>query len=141
MTQENEILKELHEISPKLADIKKNEIFNVPENYFSDLKSNILRKIDNKRKEKKFSFSGILVSPQILVAVVIITFILFTIVTLNKHSSRENISEEYILTNFDTETIVSYIMNDPVSDRYDKNAIMDEILNENIDESLIIEEL
>jgi len=143
MDQKEEIVKELKEISPKLAEIKKNDPILVDEQYFYHLKENILVKVSNDSKTtiypthflvriflKKWFYSagGLLV-----ILILIITFSIFR--------NNELSSEEYILTTFDSETMIDYLL-EQTQQNEDKNDLLyNTILEEDIDEFLIINEL
>jgi len=142
MKSKNEILNELHQISPKMAEIEKKEIFRLDDNYFADLKERILE-----RKRKKVS-NYFLQIPQILsntkvkvvFTVILIAFISTYILFKVNHQTTSNDIEEYVISNINSDIIVDYLMNDLKSTETN-NSAQEDLLIDNIDEFLIIEQL
>ncbi|MBN2683253.1 MAG: hypothetical protein JXR58_12150 [Bacteroidales bacterium] len=148
---------ELKNIAPKLSELSKEKIFEVPENYFDSFPTIIQEKIELK-EQKRFSFSGIIqfLKPQlVLVAgmslIAVATYILLkmsvseepgtTKTTIIAQNSEQSSSEEtdYYLNNIDEYIIIEAITNEPTSEDEIAEEELINYLADNLDTYTIIE--
>lgn len=144
MQMNDEIKKELESISPKLADLPRQEAFNVPDNYFAQLPNAIQQRI-NAEQKNPHRITGHLFGSSAFkwAAASIVILILgsgyYYLAWKSFYYSNNMSSEAYIIENFDEGTISEYLSSIPPKTKKDIEA-RDNLLN-NIDEELIIDEL
>jgi hypothetical protein len=143
MENESEIRQELEQLAPGLNKLDKNDRFTIPENYFYQLPGLINEKI--KKKENflpwyELHHKPILAKVSLAFMVLIITGTTIYFAGFYKKPIETKITtESYIIENVDEATLEDFITEN--TQRKMKIEDQSESSLENIDESLIIEEL
>jgi hypothetical protein len=143
METNDDILKELKSISPKLADLPREDAFNVPAGYFSKLPEIIQLRINTDQKDDNV-VRGYIFGYKALkwVAASIVIVLLgsgYYYLAWNSFYDNKSITEAYILENVDEEIITDYVAEIPVKGNIKKENIDNSL--EEIDEEIIIEGL
>lgn len=159
MEKKENIRKELAKIAPGLSKLEISKDFPVPENYFYSLSDHIQEKIKKQEGYKTSVLLNLLHSRllQYSISILIILAAGYGIFNYGKNLYKNRalkntvLTEDYILENFDSDEMIEYVSDDVNGHKNDKNGnsgnkrqLKEEAENnllENIDESIIIEEL
>jgi len=139
----DDILKELEDISPKLAEIPRQDPFTVNEAYLAQLHEATMKRIRNEQKDDNvirghlFHHSAIKWAAASIVILVLGSGYYY--LAWNSFYDRKSATEAYVLENVDEEIMTDYVAEIPTK-AGKKNESIDNSL-ENIDEEIIIEGL
>jgi len=144
MQKSDEIKKELESISPKLAEIQRQDAFNVQEDYFTNLPDQVQKRIRKKEKPEIIVRGHIFGSSTIKWAAACIAILVlgsgYYFLAWNSFNNRNSVyNEAYVLENVDEEIITDYFTELPDKANKNKEAIDNSL--DNIDEEIIIEGL
>jgi cell division protein FtsL len=144
MNDQNNIQKELREMNSRLTDLNNESGFEVPEGYFDKLKSDLKNKTSNKQAKiftlnKKVFVDFLKYAAILLITSSIIVGILSRKMENKIKEAEKNITtEDYILSDFETEEIIDYVVE---NDFYEENNSINDLYLNDIDETILIEEL
>ena len=144
MQKSEEIKKELESISPRMAEIPREEIFPLPDDYFKDLPGEVQLQIRDKyvsgKKVKEHVFGPTTLKWMAAsIAILILGSAYYYKAWKTFNPGNYTNTESYVIENIDEATISEYLTEISVSD--DQNIeIIDNSL-ETIDEEIFIEEL
>lgn len=140
MKVNKEILKELAEISPRMAEIENEVEFKIPEQYFENLSTLIMNKLDQKQiylKHKRIIRWQVYSVAAVLA--VIVSFSFWKYGFNNKNDLYKYLSsEDYILSNCSEAFLLEYMEENQLNMEDDKYSDID---IEQFDTDLLIEEL
>jgi hypothetical protein len=143
MEKQDNILKELESITPKLADIPKKDVFNVPNGYFSKLPETVQQRIHTDQQNNNV-VRGHVFGPKALKWVAAsIAIVLFAsgyyYIAWNSFYDNIKVTEAYVLENVDEEIFSDYFAALAVKNTKMKENIDNSL--EEIDEEILIEGL
>lgn len=141
---------ELNKIAPKLSELKKQNSFQVPDNYFEDFPSRIQGKISTPEPGTLFLKLYSLLKPQLVLATVmigfgVIAFLVMQLLTTDQTSTKtiasNNIVSEYeAYAYIDEALIVDYLASE--SEYFTEETFNeDEAYNYLLDNDIIIDEI
>ncbi|MCK5822612.1 MAG: hypothetical protein KAG95_01315 [Bacteroidales bacterium] len=144
-------MEDLSKIAPNLSKIKKENNFNVPDNYFDDFPSIVQERISKKSSTFISKFLFLILKPQFIAAfsIVVIFFVSYSIFNSHKETnilSSNDVAEyfEQNQTDYDENLLIDVIVNDPnidISNNSDNDVIIDYLIDNDIDYSTLVNAL
>jgi hypothetical protein len=143
MENQNDLLKELENISPELAKVSKKDAFSIPDGYFETLPDVISERIHSgnlKGKVVKGHFFGSRFLKWAAASIIILLLGSgYYYFAWNSFYDNAKVTEIYVLENVDEEIMTEFVADIPSKSKNKHEAIDNSL--DNIDEEILMDEL